>query len=162
MSSSNLPPFIPNTTGFTYTEPPQPEWTYRQGIEATADGRAWAEGEKAGWKTIDTATEDPRFLSTSYLISKNFWWLKYSKLYATFISGIVPRPVAFVSTISEDGIENIAPFRWNFMFIECSYSLSTDVSNCSFFNQVGYKPPSQHGRKTNDLLIYTRCLAPHP
>ena len=61
MSSSNLPPFIPNTTGFTYTEPPQPEWTYSQGIEATADGRAWAEGEKAGWKTIDTATEDPRF-----------------------------------------------------------------------------------------------------
>ena len=66
MSSSDLPPFMPNTTGFTYTEPPQPEWTYRQGIEATADGRAWAEGEKAGWKTIDTATEDPRFLSTSY------------------------------------------------------------------------------------------------
>jgi hypothetical protein len=66
MSSSNLPPFIPNTTGITYTEPPQPEWTYGQGIEATADGRAWAEGEKAGWKTIDTATEDPRFLCTFY------------------------------------------------------------------------------------------------
>ena len=61
MSSSNLLPFIPNTTGFTFTEPPQPEWTYGQGIEATADGRAWAEGEKAGWKTIDTATDDPRF-----------------------------------------------------------------------------------------------------
>ena len=59
--SSNLPPFIPNTTGITYTEPPQPDWTYGQGIELTADGRAWAEGEKAGWKTIDTATEDPRF-----------------------------------------------------------------------------------------------------
>jgi hypothetical protein len=63
MSSSNVLPFIPDTTGFTYTEPPQPEWTYGQGIEATADGRAWAaEGEKAGWKTIDTAKEDPRFL----------------------------------------------------------------------------------------------------
>ena len=67
MSSSNLPPFIPNTTGFTYTEPPQPEWTYKQGIEETADGRAWAEGEKAGWKTIDTATEDPRFLIVTTL-----------------------------------------------------------------------------------------------
>ena len=28
------------------------------------------------------------------------------------ISGIVPRPVAFVSTISEDGVENLAPFRY--------------------------------------------------
>ena len=73
MSSSNLPPFIPNTTGFTYTEPPQPEWTYKQGIEETADGRAWAEGEKAGWKTIDTATEDPRFLIvTTLLTSKKY------------------------------------------------------------------------------------------
>ena len=67
MSSSNPPPFIANTTGITYSEPPQPEWTYKQGIEATADGRAWAEGEKAGWKTIDTETEDPRFyLNTFY------------------------------------------------------------------------------------------------
>jgi len=60
MASSSLP--LPNTTGFRYTEPPHPEWTYGQGVEATANGRAWAEGEKAGWKTIDTATEDPRFV----------------------------------------------------------------------------------------------------
>ena len=71
MSPSNQPPFIPNTTGFTYTEPPQPDWTYGQGIEATADGRVWAEGEKAGWKTIDTATEDPRFFIYILLTSKN-------------------------------------------------------------------------------------------
>jgi len=103
MSSSNLPPFVPNTSGFTYTEPPHPDWTYGQGIEATADGRAWSEGEKAGWKTIDTGTEDPR------------------KVYATLTSGVIPRPVAFVSTISEDGIENIAPF--------------------SYFNLVSSSPP---------------------
>jgi len=100
---SDLPPFIPNTTGFTYTEPPHPEWAYTQGIDATADGRAWAEGEKAGWKTVDTATEDPR------------------KLYFTMISGIVPRPIAFVSTISEDGLGNLAPY--------------------SFFNMVSASPP---------------------
>ena len=62
MASSNLPPFVPNASEFKYTTPPHPEWTYGQGIEATAYGRAWAEGEKAGWKTIDTATEDPRFV----------------------------------------------------------------------------------------------------
>ena len=66
MSSSNVPPFIPNTTGFTKTEPPHPGWTYGQGVDATAEGRAWAEGEKAGWKTIDPATEDIRFLRTFY------------------------------------------------------------------------------------------------
>ncbi|KJA12634.1 hypothetical protein HYPSUDRAFT_152314, partial [Hypholoma sublateritium FD-334 SS-4] len=43
------------------------------------------------------------------------------KLYAIFVSGIVPRPVAFVSSISEDGVENLAPFSW--------------------FNQVAPNPP---------------------
>ncbi len=33
------------------------------------------------------------------------------KLYGIFVSGLVPRPVAFVSSISEDGVENLAPFR---------------------------------------------------
>ena len=67
MSSSNLTPFVPNTTGFTYTEPPHPDWTYGQGIEATADGRAWSESEKAGWKTIDTGTEDPRLVCHHFI-----------------------------------------------------------------------------------------------
>lgn len=33
------------------------------------------------------------------------------KLYQLMVSGIVPRPIAFVSTISESGTENLAPFR---------------------------------------------------
>ena len=28
------------------------------------------------------------------------------------ISGIVPRPVAFVSSVSESGVENLAPYSW--------------------------------------------------
>jgi len=52
------------------------------------------EGEKQGWKTISTAEEDP------------------NKLYALMITGVVPRPIALVSTISEDGIENLAVFSW--------------------------------------------------
>ena len=31
--------------------------------------------------------------------------------YKMMISGIVPRPIAFVSSIAEDGTENLAPFR---------------------------------------------------
>ena len=34
-----------------------------------------------------------------------------SKLYALMISGVVPRPIALVSTISEGGVENLALFR---------------------------------------------------
>jgi len=33
-------------------------------------------------------------------------------LYQLLISGIVPRPVGFVSSISEDGVENLALFSW--------------------------------------------------
>ncbi|KDR68334.1 hypothetical protein GALMADRAFT_146302 [Galerina marginata CBS 339.88] len=91
--SSELPPFVP-TTGFKYTASPNPTWTYGQGIEATPEGQAWAEGEKAGWTVIDASTEDP------------------GKLYSVLLSGIAPRPVAFVSSISADGIENLAPFSW--------------------------------------------------
>lgn len=41
--------------------------------------------------------------------------------YALLISSIIPRPIAFVSTLSRDGIENLAPF--------------------SFFNGVCANPP---------------------
>lgn len=34
-----------------------------------------------------------------------------SKLYALMISGVVPRPIALVSTVSQEGVENLAPFR---------------------------------------------------
>lgn len=43
------------------------------------------------------------------LVFDGRWW---AEQYALLISGIVPRPVAFVSTLSEDGVENLAPFRY--------------------------------------------------
>jgi flavin reductase (DIM6/NTAB) family NADH-FMN oxidoreductase RutF len=42
--------------------------------------------------------------------------------YKTMVSAILPRPIAFVSTISADGVNNLAPF--------------------SFFNGVGANPPA--------------------
>ena len=33
------------------------------------------------------------------------------KLYLLMISGIIPRPIAFVSSMSGDGKHNLAPFR---------------------------------------------------
>ncbi|KAG6871788.1 hypothetical protein C0995_016628 [Termitomyces sp. Mi166 len=78
--------------GFKITDAPNPSWTYGEKVEATPQGQEWLEGEREGWKTVDPSTEDPR------------------KLYGLLLSGIVPRPVAFVSTISEDGITNLAPY----------------------------------------------------
>ena len=42
--------------------------------------------------------------------------------FKTLLSCVIPRPIAFVSTISKDGIPNLAPF--------------------SFFNGVGSNPPA--------------------
>ncbi|KAF8167426.1 hypothetical protein B0H34DRAFT_16391 [Crassisporium funariophilum] len=124
--TSDLPPFVP-TSDFKITASPNPGWTYGQPIESTPNGRAWADGEKLGWKSIDVSKEETR------------------KLYGTMISGITPRPVAFVSSISEDGIENLAPFSW--------------------FNQVSASPPvisiSCHGTHVSgaakDTLLNIRA-----
>ncbi|RDB18610.1 hypothetical protein Hypma_014724 [Hypsizygus marmoreus] len=79
---------------FKYSDPPNSKWTFGQKIEATPEGREWMEGSKEGWKTVDATTEDAR------------------QLYGLLVSGIAPRPIAFVSTISEDGVENLAPYSW--------------------------------------------------
>lgn len=95
--------------GFKITDAPNAAWTYGEKVSATPQGREWLEGEKAGWKTIDPTTEDPRSVSSSSSDQENLTIC--SKLYGLLISGIAPRPVAFVSTISEDGITNLAPYR---------------------------------------------------
>ncbi|KAF7318357.1 Flavin-Reduct domain-containing protein [Mycena chlorophos] len=80
--------------GFKFTDSPDPAWTFGASSSTTHFGRQWAEQETQGWKTIDTSQEDPRYL------------------YALSISGIVPRPIAFVSSISAKNEENLAPFSW--------------------------------------------------
>nr|GAT43240.1 predicted protein [Mycena chlorophos] len=79
--------------GFKFTDSPDPAWTFGASSSTTHFGRQWAEQETQGWKTIDTSQEDPQYL------------------YALSISGIVPRPIAFVSSISAKNEENLAPFR---------------------------------------------------
>ncbi|KAG2035290.1 hypothetical protein BDR03DRAFT_1062667, partial [Suillus americanus] len=39
--------------------------------------------------------------------------------YKLLISGIIPRPIPFVSTISEEGIVNLVPFSWFNMVTSC-------------------------------------------
>ncbi|KAK7059762.1 flavin-reduct domain-containing protein [Favolaschia claudopus] len=82
------------TAGFKLSQPPDPSWTYGQSVTSTKLGKTWEEEEKEGWKTVVPTEADPRYV------------------YGLCISGIVPRPIAFVSTVAEDGSENIAPFSW--------------------------------------------------
>ncbi|KAL6308322.1 hypothetical protein BKA93DRAFT_725788 [Sparassis latifolia] len=92
-SIDDLPPFTHDARA-KFTTPPVPGWTFGQKVDATLEGREWLAGEKAGFQVVDAATADP------------------SRLYALMISGIIPRPIAFVSSISETGTENLAPFSW--------------------------------------------------
>ncbi|TFK37153.1 hypothetical protein BDQ12DRAFT_205451 [Crucibulum laeve] len=87
-------PAYTHTVSFKETKSPNPDWTYGQGVDTTEEGRKWLEGLQGGFKTIDTSVEDPR------------------KVYGLMLSGIIPRPVAFVSSVSEDGVENLSPYSF--------------------------------------------------
>ncbi|KAG0695829.1 hypothetical protein DFH29DRAFT_837475 [Suillus ampliporus] len=90
---SDIPPF--DATAYSaYTLSPNPSWTYGQRIETTPAGKAWVAGESAGWNVYNTAETDKK------------------DLFKLLSSGIVPRPIAFVSTISEKGVGNLAPYSW--------------------------------------------------
>ncbi|PSR74019.1 hypothetical protein PHLCEN_2v10203 [Hermanssonia centrifuga] len=111
MSSAALPPFDFSPAKAAYTEKPHPGWVLGQRTESTPDGKEWVEGEKEGWKVIDTSKEDPM------------------KLYALMISGIIPRPIAFVSSVSEAGVENLAPFSWFNMVTHYPPVLSISIAH---------------------------------
>ncbi|KAG2035297.1 hypothetical protein BDR03DRAFT_923034 [Suillus americanus] len=88
-----IPPFD-STTYSTYTQSPNPSWRYGQRVDSTPAGKDWVAGESAGWKVYNTAELDK--VNMTKLLN----------------SGIVPRPIAFVSTINEEGVENLAPYSW--------------------------------------------------
>lgn len=62
--SADLPPFE-HAAQMKFTQVPNPEWTFGQGIDATPEGRAWMEGEKEGWKVVDASREDPTYVVLS-------------------------------------------------------------------------------------------------
>ncbi|KAI6011123.1 hypothetical protein EDC04DRAFT_2610017 [Pisolithus marmoratus] len=88
----SLPPFDYDAHT-KYTDPPNTSWTFGQKTDNTEFGRKWLEGEEQGWKVINTAEDTVR-------------------LSQLMLSAIVPRPIAFVSSISETGVENLSPFSW--------------------------------------------------
>src|SRR6516162_6373108 len=54
---------------------------------------------RAGWKSKPPMIIDPN--------EDNF-----SNIYKLMVGAIVPRPIAFVSTLSADGVRNLAPFSF--------------------------------------------------
>ncbi|KAG6375234.1 hypothetical protein JVT61DRAFT_3448 [Boletus reticuloceps] len=127
----SLPPFD-RTTQTQFTEAPNPTWAYCQPLDSTPAGRAWLEGEEQGWQVINTEEYDQKVLNKLML------------------SGIVPRPVAFVSTISEGGVENLAPFRYILIIASILFGILIVVfsQSCSWFNMVANWP----------LLVSFSCL----
>jgi len=96
------PPFA-ETQSFSLTEPPNVDWKVGDGLSNTPLGRDWKSDEELGWKTWDMAQTSP------------------SDATQILNSTVVPRPIAFVSTLSAENKPNLAPF--------------------SFFQVVAYHPP---------------------
>ncbi|KAG2091226.1 uncharacterized protein F5147DRAFT_643259 [Suillus discolor] len=88
-----IPPF--DTTSYsTTTQSPNPSWTCGQRVDTTPAGKDWLGDESAGWKVCSTTEMDQ------------------TNLNKLLNSGVLPRPMSLVSTISEDGVGNLAPFSW--------------------------------------------------
>ncbi|KAF2276846.1 flavo protein-like protein oxygenase [Westerdykella ornata] len=94
---ASRPPF--NTSQkWHYTQTPSPSWTPGSGANTPAP-------PSASHREIDPYAPGRPVVHN----------------YKLLISGIVPRPIGFVSTVSETGVKNLAPF--------------------SFFNTISHDPP---------------------
>ena len=62
MSSTEPLPAFDREAKPKYTESPNPGFAYGRKVEDTPEGKKWLEGHKEGWKTIETASEDPAYV----------------------------------------------------------------------------------------------------
>ena len=87
-SSAHLPNFR-STAEFTKTHPPNPAWQIGTGASTPPPG---------GINTLSLDPYGPTRTSRDN--------------YQLLVSGIVPRPIGFVSTVGVSGAENLAPFSY--------------------------------------------------
>ncbi|KAH8088986.1 hypothetical protein BXZ70DRAFT_955111 [Cristinia sonorae] len=119
---------------FKLTEPPNPNFKIGQKVETTEEGKAWLEGEKAGWTQLKPDDVES--------------W----QLYKLMISGITPRPVAFVSSISDTGDENLALFSWFNMVTHSPPLVSIAVSSPGV-GKDGLKDTAYNIRATKQFTV---------
>jgi flavin reductase (DIM6/NTAB) family NADH-FMN oxidoreductase RutF len=87
---ANIRPLWESAKPVSATDSPEPTWSYGSGASDKGDSLSKRHVE------IDPFAEGrPMFHN-----------------YSLLVSGIVPRPIGFVSTISKDGKENLAPFSY--------------------------------------------------
>lgn len=67
--ASDLPAY--QGSAFEYTLPPNPHFTYGQGVDSTPNGKAWLEGEEEGWKVINPSIEDPLSVHDKSLLNSD-------------------------------------------------------------------------------------------
>ncbi|KAL5524160.1 hypothetical protein ACEPAG_8333 [Sanghuangporus baumii] len=80
---------------FRKTRNPDERWELGDGLRTTTElGACWKEDEKAGWKTL------------------NLDEMEKPLIYKMLTSAVIPRPIAFVSTLSDSGVPNLAPFSY--------------------------------------------------
>ncbi|TDL22503.1 hypothetical protein BD410DRAFT_814872 [Rickenella mellea] len=96
MSTDPTPPFT-HSPSYKLTQSPDHNWKPGDGLgNSTDSAREWRADEAQGWKVVDPDQTDKM------------------DLYRLMTSGIVPRPIAFVSSLSIDEIPNLSPFSQNF------------------------------------------------
>lgn len=113
-SSSGLPPFTASPA-FRLTKSPNETFEIGDGLTSKAvGGTQWLEDEKQGWRSIEVSKMDKVYvLLLRRRISCKFGLVSscYRNAYKLLTSAIVPRPIAFVSSLSASGVPNLAPFR---------------------------------------------------
>ncbi|KAF8609058.1 flavoprotein oxygenase [Ceratobasidium sp. AG-I] len=90
------PEFNPEPS-FRYTQAPNKDWKAGQSFNesgTSAIAAEWAKGAEAGYQTFVPEKEQAK------------------DIYRLMISGITPRPVAFVSSLAANGTANLAPFSY--------------------------------------------------
>jgi len=92
-NAPKLAPFA-EAQPFMLTEPPNVSWKVGDGLSDTPLGRDWKSDEELGWKTWDMAQTSP------------------SDATQILNSTVIPRPIAFVSTLSAENKPNLAPFSF--------------------------------------------------
>jgi flavin reductase (DIM6/NTAB) family NADH-FMN oxidoreductase RutF len=78
-----------------------------------------------------------------------------SKFYSIMSAAVVPRPIAWVSTVSEDGVLNLAPYSF--------FTVASTNPPILQVNSVGHKDTQRNIAQTGQFVVNigTELLIPH-
>ncbi|KAF9033251.1 hypothetical protein BDZ89DRAFT_1231438 [Hymenopellis radicata] len=139
---------------FRLSSSPRPTWKIGEGVSESWKNAS--QTPRKSWDMKETPTRDA---------------------YRLLTSAIIPRPIAFVSTLSEDGVPNLAPFRycciWPFFDNELTRfqlllhglykkselsfrATSSQVSSNPPMLSVSFSLPSKRKKDTRENILATK------